>query len=266
MFVSLTQVKINNKYDYIKSVAPTANDDSSAGFAVGETWLNTTDGLSYQANDVTIGAAVWVRIEESEDNIILLNGDKIFKQILKNLNNNFIVDRNKAFESINSNFPDNSIFTRQKAYKLVETESAYSEWVFNSSLKTITGGETVYGSIENIDVGDVILIEDSLKNNDYYNITATASNVLKVAEDIKNGTENAFISLVVFPLDFITVVARLIWHDIFKEDNNGLKSERIGTYSYTLEELAKNGYPKDVIRGLQAYERISVGGNSYYVN
>lgn len=43
----------------ITTVAPTANDDSSRGFAVGNFWFDTTADQCYGALDVTVGAAVW---------------------------------------------------------------------------------------------------------------------------------------------------------------------------------------------------------------
>ena len=41
------------------SAAPTVNDDSSAGYAIGSRWLDTTNDREYVALDVTVGAAVW---------------------------------------------------------------------------------------------------------------------------------------------------------------------------------------------------------------
>lgn len=39
--------------------APTATDDSNAGYAVGSTWINTTADQAYVCVDATNGAAVW---------------------------------------------------------------------------------------------------------------------------------------------------------------------------------------------------------------
>ena len=45
-----------------KTIAPTVNDDSSAGYIVSDDWIDETAGKSYQALDVTDGAAVWTEI------------------------------------------------------------------------------------------------------------------------------------------------------------------------------------------------------------
>lgn len=42
-----------------KTTAPTADDDVSLGYEVGDVWIDEVGGVSYQAVDVTDGAAVW---------------------------------------------------------------------------------------------------------------------------------------------------------------------------------------------------------------
>ena len=42
------------------TVAPTVNEDSGDGYAIGSRWLDTTADKEYVALDVTVGAAVWV--------------------------------------------------------------------------------------------------------------------------------------------------------------------------------------------------------------
>lgn len=40
---------------------PTVNDDSGDGYAVGDHWINTATGATFQLTDATLGAAVWKR-------------------------------------------------------------------------------------------------------------------------------------------------------------------------------------------------------------
>lgn len=42
-----------------KTTAPTVNDDSGDGYAVGDKWLDETNDKEYVVLDVTVGAAVW---------------------------------------------------------------------------------------------------------------------------------------------------------------------------------------------------------------
>ena len=41
------------------TVAPTVTDDSSLGYAIGSTWVDTTSGRWYVCTNATVGAAVW---------------------------------------------------------------------------------------------------------------------------------------------------------------------------------------------------------------
>lgn len=44
------------------AVAPTVNDDSGDGYAIGKMWVDTVTDTVYIATDVTVGAAVWVNV------------------------------------------------------------------------------------------------------------------------------------------------------------------------------------------------------------
>lgn len=55
----------NRVFPYIKSAAPTVNDDTGDGYKVGDMWLDTTNDIIYQAVDVTAGAAVWKQLSQS---------------------------------------------------------------------------------------------------------------------------------------------------------------------------------------------------------
>lgn len=54
------------QYIYIKTVAPTVNDDGLDGYLVDDRWLDTTHNRVYQALDVSAGAAVWKDYTPSE--------------------------------------------------------------------------------------------------------------------------------------------------------------------------------------------------------
>ena len=47
------------KTNYNGSGAPTANDDSSKGYAVGSRWIDTTNNDEYVCLNATAGNAVW---------------------------------------------------------------------------------------------------------------------------------------------------------------------------------------------------------------
>jgi len=49
-----------NKYD--GAVAPTATDDTKAGYAIGSIWIDAVAKIGYLCVDATAGAAVWKQI------------------------------------------------------------------------------------------------------------------------------------------------------------------------------------------------------------
>lgn len=49
------------------SSAPTVNDDSTAGYAVGSVWIDTTGDEAYRCLDATATSAVWVKTTLSTD-------------------------------------------------------------------------------------------------------------------------------------------------------------------------------------------------------
>lgn len=56
------------------TAAPTANDDSGAGYVVGSVWLDVTNDKIYQAIDVTSTAAIWIDLSASDPTAIV-DGD-----------------------------------------------------------------------------------------------------------------------------------------------------------------------------------------------
>ena len=46
--------------NYAATAAPTVDDDSTAGYAVGSEWIDVTNDASYRCLDATEGAAIWV--------------------------------------------------------------------------------------------------------------------------------------------------------------------------------------------------------------
>jgi len=54
------------KNNFTATVAPSPTDDSSAGYAVGSTWMRTDTGTMWRARSVAVGAARWVRIDAAD--------------------------------------------------------------------------------------------------------------------------------------------------------------------------------------------------------
>ena len=70
--INLLKIK-GNKFD--ATAAPTVNDDTSAGYSVGSTWIDVTNDKAYNCVDATTGAAVWNTPEAAEN---ISNADLTF--------------------------------------------------------------------------------------------------------------------------------------------------------------------------------------------
>ena len=53
----------------VSAAKPTVNDDSNAGYAIGDHWINSTTKQVFQAVDVSVGAAIWKRVDQPKTNI-----------------------------------------------------------------------------------------------------------------------------------------------------------------------------------------------------
>ncbi len=69
MFRSQLKPAQRAHYQEVAGAAPTVNDDASAGFSVGDNWLNTSILEAYECLDNTNGAAVWKKLSNRRHNI-----------------------------------------------------------------------------------------------------------------------------------------------------------------------------------------------------
>jgi len=270
MIIDLTDVKINNDYTYIENVAPTAAELEPA-YLNGETWLNTTDGLSYELTDQTTGT--WTRIEKAQDAKIERNADNTLLTTNSSLCNFFIVDRNEPYNELDLDDyrPDLSNWSNKDQFNLQEKEAVFSKWTFDSVGKTITvvTDENVYGTLDSFVAGDLIYLSGSTRNNGYYTVASVTSTVITVDEDINDEEVYALISLSNIPQGYKDIIGRMVNYDVYEryQTGQGMKSEKWGTYSYTREPF-ENGlrYPDEVIAGIDAYKIVCIGGTSVFID
>lgn len=63
------------RQNYSATTAPTATDDSSAGYGVGSVWINVTLDNVYQCADATPSSAVWVQLDGAGFTDFVVAGD-----------------------------------------------------------------------------------------------------------------------------------------------------------------------------------------------
>lgn len=54
---------VDLKHNYAANAAPTVNDDSGAGYAVGSRWIDVTNDEAYVCVDAAVGAAIWEQVD-----------------------------------------------------------------------------------------------------------------------------------------------------------------------------------------------------------
>lgn len=59
---------------YNATTAPTVNDDSADGYAVGSVWIDVTNDVFYVALDVTVGNAIWRQFQVNDAELTALAG------------------------------------------------------------------------------------------------------------------------------------------------------------------------------------------------
>jgi len=105
---------------------PLVTSDSNAGFSVGDHWINTTAKTVYQAIDVSVGAAVWERIDGPRNNVTTSNPSATD-------------DASGGYEIgsrwINTTFP-------YLVWRATDVSAAAAVWVRENNVKVNTGATT----------------------------------------------------------------------------------------------------------------------------
>lgn len=261
----LTDVKINGEYEYIEATAPTAAEKEPA-YSTGERWLDTSTGYSYILQDEDTGD--WARTEKAKDNKALLTIDTVFNTTIEYLANYFLIDRNEHFTG-----DLYGEWNRNESLFFLKYQAIYGQFVFDKAGKTLTKktDTEIYGDIDDIKAGDTIRIFKGIRNTGYLTVVSVAAEIITVSEDLEDEEACVFLSLANIPAALCSIIGRMVYYDVFVKGaggvDPGLKSEKIGTYSYTMDDLTVGGnrYPSGVAGDLDTYQSIAMGGGSFYV-
>lgn len=105
--------------------------------------------------------------------------------------------------------------------------------------------------------GDSICLLNSKRNDGFYCILNHSNASLTVYPEIVDETVDNEITIILqnYPRGLVRTATDMLYFDLYnRKETTGYKSERIGTYSYTLQDIDGIGYPKDMVGSLQSYK------------
>ena len=109
---------------------------------------------------------------------------------------------------------------------------------------------------ENIKTGD--LLHAYYCKDNFVSYATVTDGVITLDNPLFNPDVDYTYYIMVLPQDFELAISQMIFYDVFTRGTvDGLKSENIGNYSYTLEDtyIGSLAYPKALISGLDANYR-----------
>lgn len=101
------------KSNMAAAVAPTANEDSGDGYAVGSRWHDTTADKEYVCLDSTVAAAVWTETTVQATTMAALSGTAAAEFLFNTQKIGGIVDPTTAQQGATKNYADTRVATKE---------------------------------------------------------------------------------------------------------------------------------------------------------
>lgn len=232
--IDLFSVKFNKDYDFIQAEVPTG----SGTWLCSETNSNYVKGYSYE---VVEGVAT--RIDVKEDYLINNSIYSTIESVLNYLNNLFYIK--------NPNF-NGSLWCDCFPY-----DAYYYNYLYNWGALTFKNGSI--SPVSNIKQGDLIHVIGE-RNRYFSYVTNVLDNTITIDnQSLVNCTETAYIFVSGLPQSVQNIISKMIAYDVFnREAPNDLKSENIGSYSYTKADylIGSMAYPSEIVSGLENFKRV----------
>lgn len=232
--IDLFSVKLNNDYAFIQADLPTG----SGIWLCSETNGDYVKGYSYEVVD---GAAT--RIEQKEDYLINNAIYPTIESALNYLNNLFYIK--------NPNF-NGSLWCDCFPYDV-----HYYNYLYNWGSLTFKDG--LISPVTNINQGDLIHVI-GVRNRYFSYVTNVQDNTITIDnQSLVNCTETVYIFVSGLPQSIEKIISQMIAYDVFnRETPNDLKSENIGSYSYTKADylIGSIAYPSEIVSGLENFKKV----------
>lgn len=236
---TLYQVKINGTYDIIQGTTPATT------FADGTRWLDSVTGLSYE-----LSSGAWVQIETALDAKINLMLDSTYSRVVADCIASLSTPRQAELEDAPDTISYNSLWF------LNTYVSVYSDWTISGASISVSDADDIVGSVDDFEYEDYAYIYGSRRNDRVHQVESVDTAGLTFGSPLVDGDDSFVVLMVAQPVDLDLIVGRMIYYDVVTRPGRaGIVSERIGSYSYTLEDRMIGGlrYPSDVVAGIDTY-------------
>jgi hypothetical protein len=261
-------VKLNNDYDYVRSIDPSTAENMANGFLGGQTWINSDTGASFQLTNPERGT--WSTIEESDDARIDRELSARGYALFRYAGPYFYLFRAVRLTTADDDVPtsiDRALLETLSMYK-----GAYDDWTITNNggdpvTSTFTGTAAMVGSVSAAIADDHIEVRGTERLDGLYKVTATTDTTVTVEADLTAQTTTGLIVLLGDMEDWEHNVGRMIWYDLYiRNKRGGLSSERIGTYSWTAgPSIGGLSYPEEIAGGFRQYISAAPGGLGDYI-
>lgn len=232
--IDLFSVKLNNEYNFIQAEMPEENGT----WLCSETSENYIRGYSYE-----VIAGQVKRIDVKEDFLINNTIYPTIESVLNYLNNLFYIK--------NPNF-NGSLWCDCFPYDV-----HYYNYLYNWGSLTFKDG--LISPVTNIKQGDLIHVIGE-RNRYFSYVTKVQDNTITIDnQSLVNCTETAYIFVSGLPQSIEKIISQMITYDVFnRETPNDLKSENIGSYSYTKADylIGSIAYPSEIVSGLENFKKV----------
>jgi hypothetical protein len=233
------QAKINGGYDIIQADTPATT------FADGTRWLQTTTGDSY-----TLSSGAWVQIETAIDAKIDLMLTPTYSRVVADCIASLSTQRHDELDDAPDTISYNAL------WYLNAYVSVYADWTISGASISVTDADDIVGSVDDFEYEDYAYIYGSRRNDGVHQVESVDAAGLTFGATLVDGDDSFVVLMVAQPVDLDLIVGRMIYYDVVTRPGlTGIVSERIGSYSYTLEDRTIGGlrYPSDVVAGIDTY-------------
>jgi len=233
------QAKINGDYEIIQADTPATT------FADGTRWLQTTTGDSY-----TLSSGAWVQIETAIDAKIDLMLTPTYSRVVADCIASLSTQRHDELDEAPDTISYNSL------WYLDAYVSVYADWTISGASISVDDADDIVGSVDDFEYEDYAYIYGSRRNDGVVQVESVDPAGLTFGETLVDGDDRFVVLMVAQPVDLDLIVGRMVYYDaVTRQSRGGLKSEKIGTYSYTIDDRLVGGlrYPPDVVAGIDNY-------------